>query len=191
MNQFLLCGLCNCTIDDAVIIPCGHGFCRSCIKTSLSVSRTCPTCKREFQDDTDEEILRSDHLVNSSRDIVRKLITFTGARINALELEQKEQEAYTSRLLQKLKERDEAIKDLEREHKSSSDSKEIAEEEIRRLETLLSRKKEENKALRNILCGKNRQLDDLIERNETLKEENDSLKDELNIFSDTFCMPPP
>lgn len=43
----LICGICANVLEEAVITPCGHSFCRQCLETWLesSESDTCPSCR--------------------------------------------------------------------------------------------------------------------------------------------------
>nr|XP_019929664.2 E3 ubiquitin-protein ligase PDZRN3-B-like [Crassostrea gigas] len=43
----LLCGICSSVIEDAVLTPCGHSFCYSCLETWMSKPRvnSCPECR--------------------------------------------------------------------------------------------------------------------------------------------------
>lgn len=39
------CVICQEIFIEPVTLPCGHSFCRPCIKKSLSVKPLCPTCR--------------------------------------------------------------------------------------------------------------------------------------------------
>lgn len=43
----LICGICANVLEDSVITPCGHSFCKNCLETWLENSETdtCPTCR--------------------------------------------------------------------------------------------------------------------------------------------------
>ncbi|GAM26669.1 hypothetical protein SAMD00019534_098440 [Acytostelium subglobosum LB1] len=43
--QHLVCPIGKGIIEDPVITPCGHTFCRSCLLNLLNTRRQCPTCK--------------------------------------------------------------------------------------------------------------------------------------------------
>ncbi|XP_062395763.1 E3 ubiquitin-protein ligase NRDP1 [Sardina pilchardus] len=42
VNEGLLCSVCRCVCEDAVMSPCEHVFCRACISAWLSQHSTCP-----------------------------------------------------------------------------------------------------------------------------------------------------
>ena len=51
----LICGICAGVLENAVLTPCGHSFCESCLQTWLGrneSSRPCPACRREVCETT-------------------------------------------------------------------------------------------------------------------------------------------
>ncbi|XP_077868186.1 uncharacterized protein LOC100375683 [Saccoglossus kowalevskii] len=46
-DQNLLCGICSCVVEDAVLTRCGHTFCELCLDTWLTRPNTdtCPCCR--------------------------------------------------------------------------------------------------------------------------------------------------
>ena len=47
LDPNLICGICANVLEQAVITPCGHSFCKTCLETWLESSETdtCPTCR--------------------------------------------------------------------------------------------------------------------------------------------------
>ena len=37
VDQNLLCSICSCVLEDAVLTPCGHSFCQLCLHTWIQV----------------------------------------------------------------------------------------------------------------------------------------------------------
>ncbi len=33
VNENLLCSICSCVLEEAVLTPCGHSFCNTCLTT--------------------------------------------------------------------------------------------------------------------------------------------------------------
>uniref|UniRef100_A0A3Q3X4T0 Uncharacterized protein n=1 Tax=Mola mola TaxID=94237 RepID=A0A3Q3X4T0_MOLML len=46
----LTCPVCLSIFEDPVVLPCSHSFCRECLKQSLCPVKTCPLCRKLFEE---------------------------------------------------------------------------------------------------------------------------------------------
>ena len=47
----LVCCICTCILDEPLVSPCQHVFCKVCIHTWLERKKTCPTCRTRLVKD--------------------------------------------------------------------------------------------------------------------------------------------
>lgn len=151
-EHLLRCGVCLCTIQDAVVVPCGHVFCRMCVVTSMAAVRNCPSCYSDFGTLSDAEVIRSDLLVSDTVEGVRRFAAAAWARVAKLEDEKKKLE--------------------DKRNRESS-------EEIDSLRAKLARREIEAKLLRTLVSQKNARVDKMVEETTSLKAEIKLLREEL------------
>ncbi|XP_046372701.1 RING finger protein 151-like [Haliotis rufescens] len=62
----LICGICGCVLQDAVLTPCGHTFCCLCLDTWLARpgTETCPECRTHVGDDGGSPVHSLRNLIN-------------------------------------------------------------------------------------------------------------------------------
>ncbi|XP_052769951.1 E3 ubiquitin-protein ligase NRDP1-like [Mya arenaria] len=62
----LICGICSAVLEDAVLTPCGHSFCQSCITTWLARpgTDTCPECRSHVASRDVKPVLSLRNLIN-------------------------------------------------------------------------------------------------------------------------------
>lgn len=62
----LICGICSSVLEDAVLTPCGHTFCLSCLNTWLRkpATNTCPECRSPMSYDDAKPVLALRNLIN-------------------------------------------------------------------------------------------------------------------------------
>ena len=67
VDENLLCSICGAVLEDAVLTPCGHSFCNSCLRTWLDRPRvaSCPQCRSSLNDCDIHPILSIRSLVHS------------------------------------------------------------------------------------------------------------------------------
>ncbi|XP_070823542.1 tripartite motif containing 35-28 [Chaetodon trifascialis] len=53
LQQDLTCPVCQGIFRDPVLLPCTHSFCRECLQRSLQYKRTCPLCRKAFEEGQD------------------------------------------------------------------------------------------------------------------------------------------
>ncbi len=63
----LLCSICSCMLQDAVLTPCGHSFCQLCLDTWLARPGpgTCPECRGRVSKSEVRPILSVRNLINA------------------------------------------------------------------------------------------------------------------------------
>lgn len=62
----LICGICGSVLEDPVLTPCGHSFCKLCLNTWLSKPdvRTCPECRSKVTSTDVKPVLSLRNLIN-------------------------------------------------------------------------------------------------------------------------------
>ena len=66
VDQNLICGICSAVLDDAVLSPCGHSFCQSCLDRWLDQPgcNSCPECRGRMCISEARPILSIRNLIN-------------------------------------------------------------------------------------------------------------------------------
>lgn len=67
VSENLLCSICGCVLEDAVLTPCGHSFCSACLNTWLTAqqNRSCPACRGPLYRGEPRPILSVRNLIGS------------------------------------------------------------------------------------------------------------------------------
>lgn len=63
-NSLFECPICIDFLNQPVTLPCGHNFCKTCIKKSFSLKMTCPICREEVTRDYINNLSINTQLLN-------------------------------------------------------------------------------------------------------------------------------
>ncbi|KAK3268325.1 hypothetical protein CYMTET_23167 [Cymbomonas tetramitiformis] len=61
LQQAMMCAVCQETMVDAHILPCGHSYCGACIWTWSETRLTCPECRSSFRTPIENTLLEDFH----------------------------------------------------------------------------------------------------------------------------------